>query len=1291
MMLGAIRLMRGRALSVYASGVLLSLLAPVACGDGDTLPTGSAGSGGSAGRGGSSGEGGEAGQGAASGKGGSGGMGEVTCPTVAFISPLDGAKLTDADDIGASSDANSCSDGFQYNVKASTSATDGTDATLYSGTNMVAQAMVKGGEITFANVQLSIGVDVLKIQVGDDACTPAQATAEVSCQGLPACDITKPVISATHPALNGVPVAQGGDRASAVGSPYQVAFEVTTNVEDGRPVSLQVNDSAQLITAFANSGKATFSGVPLSPDGDFSVVASCQAQSGKTSRSAAATFTVDTAAPQFLVTAPVAGKHFGPSEDSEPAQAGQQFQVCGLTQALDALNLPDNLGAAKNNFCVGVGTATPLCVPVTGDTSGAPCVTLTCQDRVPFDLKVSLADLAGNSSQTTVQSISCTSELPGVAIVNPVDGTGSDISTHILAASATSGRKDESASKAGAQFTVVACTDVPNAPMTLLGAVKGQTQQSLATTTSVAAVPTDNCPTGKSYVGKFVGATLPESDETVLGELVNPTELAVTVSDQGTVGTSPLVDVWVDSVSPSISQYLPNPLCGLLIQSATAVSKPVTLLTSSLPVLVTVTNNGTAANYTATFADLGQAPIGSVAFGLGVNTFVATTVDPAGNPGALITPCEVTVGNPPSVAWVSPTGSRLNILNDSDPSTDGWQGTLSVQTDIGGSGATIQFSTAAGNLGAPVAIDATGKATSPVVSLSDAAAVTLTATTSDVPGRGMGSAKLTVAVDTVAPAAVTSFAATVPPALRRQTTFHLGWLAPSDAGSAVASYDVRIAKGTPITAANFDAQEKVPYSGAPSAPGATDGIDAVNRLIENDYYFALAPIDKGGNRGPMTFTGPTAAHFKSTILSPGIAGEMFGFTVDGSTSLDGDGYSDLVVGAFNSQTVYIYMGSATGYANTPTSKITGSTIGFGSSVGVVGDIDSDGLPELAIGSPNEGGNGVVFIFKGRRPWPSSLQQSAADYVIQTTGSDFAGSRNGTSVANVGDYNGDGVDDLAIGAALFGGTNGRVSVVFGVPQGQSFGTAGVVTLPADYGTKAVAISGTNGAFGQRVLGLNRFYTGGGSTLVATATLGTGAADAFHGLAGAAAVTTPDQTFAGPVTNGRTGLGLAFLGGGPGLPLVAVGSPGYDTNPPAGRVDVFGGAVSSGPFSGAHAIYTNSRATSLGDSFGIMTVGGAFTSGSTNFLGDSAPDLVVGGFKEAGGGPRVYLLTGQNAITPGSRDIVSAADASFQMPADWEGCAFLSGAIRDSDGDGYGDLAVGEFKRGTGYNGRVLVLW
>ena len=96
-MQAVIKLIRRRAVSVCAGGVLLSLWGPVACGDGDNVSSrGHAGSG----------AGGGAGHGATAGAiGGEGGQGDAgagaTCPTVSFSAPKDGAKLTEADDVGS--------------------------------------------------------------------------------------------------------------------------------------------------------------------------------------------------------------------------------------------------------------------------------------------------------------------------------------------------------------------------------------------------------------------------------------------------------------------------------------------------------------------------------------------------------------------------------------------------------------------------------------------------------------------------------------------------------------------------------------------------------------------------------------------------------------------------------------------------------------------------------------------------------------------------------------------------------------------------------------------------------------------------------------------------------------------------------------------------------------------------------------------------------------------------------------------------------------------------------------
>src|SRR5262249_21281160 len=143
--------------------------------------------------------------------------GSETCLAI-FASPTEGAKLTNAND----ADNDNYANGFQYDVVVNTSAADGTAVALLSGTTQLATANVAGGKVSFPKVQLdSNGTSKLTANVGNGACT-ANISVDVSC-AVPKCSIAKP----DHSQLNGVAVANGGDRASVSGSAYQVAFEVT--------------------------------------------------------------------------------------------------------------------------------------------------------------------------------------------------------------------------------------------------------------------------------------------------------------------------------------------------------------------------------------------------------------------------------------------------------------------------------------------------------------------------------------------------------------------------------------------------------------------------------------------------------------------------------------------------------------------------------------------------------------------------------------------------------------------------------------------------------------------------------------------------------------------------------------------------------------------------------------------------------------------------------------------------------------------------------------------------------
>ena len=208
--------------------------------------------------------------------------------------------------------------------------------------------------------------------------------------------------------------------------------------------------------------------------------------------------------------------------------------------------------------------------------------------------------------------------------------------------------------------------------------------------------------------------------------------------------------------------------------------------------------------------------------------------------------------------------------------------------------------------------------------------------------------------------------------------------------------------------------------------------------IETNYYFAVAATDAGGNRGALIATPMSAscgcmsnccaARFNVTqIPSSSGTNEQFGRNVSGEGDLNGDGFSDILVGTSAAGRAYLFFGNGSFSATAPSVTFTGSAANFGLGVAQIGDIDNDGLPDLAIADPLT--TLRVFIYKGRAIWPMMLTDADADYVI-TTDASYAASGFGLSLAGIGDFTGDGVNDLAIGARGFAGGVGRVVIVPG---------------------------------------------------------------------------------------------------------------------------------------------------------------------------------------------------------------------------------------------------------------------
>ncbi|MFX0173813.1 MAG: integrin alpha, partial [Candidatus Hodarchaeota archaeon] len=144
----------------------------------------------------------------------------------------------------------------------------------------------------------------------------------------------------------------------------------------------------------------------------------------------------------------------------------------------------------------------------------------------------------------------------------------------------------------------------------------------------------------------------------------------------------------------------------------------------------------------------------------------------------------------------------------------------------------------------------------------------------------------------------------------------------------------------------------------------------------------------------------------------------------------------------------------------------------------LGDVNKDGLDDFAFGAykDNEGGTqtGQVFVFFGRNAtqWPSTpTTVYASDYANATFIGESINDNAGFSVSGAGDINGDGHDDILIGAAN-GNANvkGKAYVIFGPANrwvmDQSLSLANL-TFTGDY---PYDLTGSNSFFAFDVSGL-----------------------------------------------------------------------------------------------------------------------------------------------------------------------------------------------------------------------------
>lgn len=303
--------------------------------------------------------------------------------------------------------------------------------------------------------------------------------------------------------------------------------------------------------------------------------------------------------------------------------------------------------------------------------------------------------------------------------------------------------------------------------------------------------------------------------------------------------------------------------------------------------------------------------------------------------------------------------------------------------------------------------------------------------------------------------------------------------------------------------------------GAPVASAGDvngDGFaDVIVGAINND----VGGADAG--RAYVFFGGPGAGFdaVADGVLTGATAGDYFGTGANAAGDVNGDGFGDVVVGAYLNDVggneagrAYVYLGGP-GMALDPAADgvLTGAAIGdqLGVSAASAGDVNSDGFADVIVGAYGADASGTdsgrAYVYFGQ---PGPTFNGVPDGVLNGLG---PGDAFGVSVASAGDVNGDGFSDVVVGGLYndAAATNAGAAYVYLGGPGTTFET---VNDGALLGSVAA------GQFGQRVASTGDVNRDGlADVIVGAPYAGAGRAYVYWGQSGAAFDPAVDRTFSG----------------------------------------------------------------------------------------------------------------------------------------------------------------------------------